>query len=355
MSSESNSDSASARESSVFPTPVGPRKMNEPIGRLRVLDARARPDHRVRHQLHGLVLADHALVQHLVEAQQLLALALHQARDRDAGPAGDDLRDLVLGHLLAQQPLLALLLGQTLLLGVQLPLELRQLPVAQLGGPVQVVAALGLLDLAPQLLDLLAQRLEPADRLALGLPLGGHRVGLRAQVRQLLAERLEALLAGRVVLLAERRLLDLELHHAARDRVELLRHRVDLGADHGARLVDEVDRLVGQEAVGDVAMRQGRRGHQRGVLDPDAVMHLVALAQPAQDRDRVLDRRLVHDQRLEPPLERRVLFDVLAVLGERGGPDAVQLTAGEHRLQHVARVHRRPRSRRRPRRCAARR
>ena len=69
-------------------------------------------------------------------------------------------------------------------------------------------------------------------------------------------------------------------------------------------------------------------------------MHLVALAQPAQDRDRVLDRRLVHGQRLEPPLERRVLFDVLAVLGESGRPDAVQLTAGEHRLQHVARVHR---------------
>ena len=210
----------------------------------------------------------------------------------------------------------------------------------QLGGPVQVVAALGRLDLAPQLLDLLTQALQPADRLPLGLPLGGHRVGLGAQVGELLAERLQALLAGGVVLLAERRLLDLELHHAAGDRVQLLRHRVDLGADHGTRLVHQVDRLVGQEAVGDVAMRQGRRGHQRGILDPDAVMHLIALAQPAQDRDRVLERRLVHGQGLEPPLERRVLFDVLAVLGEGGRPDAVQLTAGEHRLQHVAGVHR---------------
>ena len=31
--SSSNMNSASARASSVFPTPVGPRKMNEPIGR----------------------------------------------------------------------------------------------------------------------------------------------------------------------------------------------------------------------------------------------------------------------------------------------------------------------------------
>ena len=122
--------------------------------------------------------------------------------------------------------------------------------------------------------------------------------------------------------------------------VELLGHRVDLGADHGARLVDEVDRLVGQEAVGDVAVRQRRRGDQRGVLDADAVVDLEALAQPAQDRDRVLDGRLVDDHGLEAPLERRVLLDVLAVLVERGRADAVQLAAGEHRLEHVAGVHR---------------
>ncbi len=78
FSSESNSAAASARESSVLPTPVGPRKMNEPIGRRgSLMPARARM-HRVGDQPHRLVLADHALVQHLVEAQQLLALAFQQ-------------------------------------------------------------------------------------------------------------------------------------------------------------------------------------------------------------------------------------------------------------------------------------
>ena len=216
----------------------------------------------------------------------------------------------------------------------------RAAPVAQLGRPVEVVGALGLLDLAAHLLELLAQRLELVDRLALGLPLRAHRVGLRAQVGELLAQRLEPLLARLVLLLLERRLLDLELHDPPGDLVELLRHRVDLGADHRARLVDQVDRLVGQEAVGDVAVRQRGRGDQRGVLDPHAVVDLEALAQPAQDRDRVLDRRLVDHHRLEAALERGVLLDVLAVLVERRRADAVELAAGEHRLEHVAGVHR---------------
>ena len=54
--------------------------------------------------------------------------------------------------------------------------------------------------------------------------------------------------------------LDLELHHAAVDLVDLGRQRVDLDADLGGRLVDQVDRLVGQEAVGDVALGERRGG-----------------------------------------------------------------------------------------------
>ncbi len=69
------------------------------------------------------------------------------------------------------------------------------------------------------------------------------------------------------------------------------------------------------------------------------MVDLEALAQAAEDRDRVLGGRLVDDHGLEAPLERGVLLDVLAVLDQRCGADAVQLAAGEHRLEHVARVH----------------
>ena len=160
------------------------------------------------------------------------------------------------------------------------------------------------------------------------------------QLGELLLELLEPLARRRVGLLLERLALDLELHDPAVDLVELRRHRVDLGAQPRRGLVDQVDGLVGQEAVGDVAVREHRRGDEGRVLDADAVVHLVALAQAAQDRDRVLDRRLVDQHRLEAALERGVLLDVLAVLVERGGADAVQLAARQHGLEQVAGVHR---------------
>ena len=104
LSSESKSASASARDELGLPD-AGRAEEDERADRApRILDACAGADDGVGHQLHGLVLADHALVQHLVEAQQLLALALHQPADRDARPARDDLGDLLVGDLLAQQP-----------------------------------------------------------------------------------------------------------------------------------------------------------------------------------------------------------------------------------------------------------
>ena len=105
-------------------------------------------------------------------------------------------------------------------------------------------------------------------------------------------------------------------------------------------LVDEVDRLVGQEPVGDVAVREHGGGDERGIADPDAVVRLVALLQAAQDRDRVLHRRLVDEDGREAALERGVLLDVLAVLVERRRADAAELAAGEHRLQQVRGVDR---------------
>ncbi len=67
---------------------------------------------------------------------------------------------------------------------------------------------------------------------------------------------------------------------------------------------------------------------------------LVALLQPSQDRDRVGDRRLTDVHRREPPLERRVLLDVLAVLVECRCPDTPQFAAREHRLEQIRRVDR---------------
>ena len=64
-------------------------------------------------------------------------------------------------------------------------------------------------------------------------------------------------------------------------------------------------------------------------------MHLVAFLEPAQDGDRCLDAWLVDGDRLEASLQCGILFDVLAVLIERGGADTAEFASGELGLEHV--------------------
>ena len=206
--------------------------------------------------------------------------------------------------------------------------------------PLEVALALGALRFAARVLELLLEGADLGDRVLLVLPVRDLRVALLGELRELRLDRGEPSLRLLVCLLGERGLLDLELADAALDDVDLERHRVDLDAQARRGLVDEVDRLVGELTGGDVAVRQDRGRDERRVLDPHTVVDLVALLQPAEDRDRVVDRRLAHEHLLEAPLERGVLLDVLAVLVERRRADHAQVAAREHRLDHVAGVDR---------------
>ena len=132
---------------------------------------------------------------------------------------------------------------------------------------------------------------------------------------------------------------------------------VDLDLHLQARrgLVDEIDRLVGQLARRDVAMRQ-----PRGRDSAASRMRMPWWTSYFSLRPRRIaivssTRRLVDHHRLEPALERLVLLDVLAVLVERRRADAAQLAA--RRAPASRGSPRRPRLRRRRRRraCAARR
>ena len=100
-------------------------------------------------------------------------------------------------------------------------------------------------------------------------------------------------------------------------------------------LVDEVDGLVGQEAVGDVAGRQLGRGLEGVVRDRQLVVLFVALADALEDLDRLFDARLLDQDGLEAALEGGVALDVLAVVVQRGCADALQLAAGQRGLEDV--------------------
>src|SRR6266487_240619 len=251
-------------------THAGRAGEDERAGRpLRVLQAGPGTPDRLGHRLDRVFLADDPLVQLVLHAQQPRGLFLGQLVDRDAGPVGQHLGDLLivdLGHDVE-------VAGLPLLLPLRLLVEQLLLLVPQLRGALEVLRV---------------------DR---GLLVATHLGDPLVEVAQ----------------------------------VWWRGHATD--AHPGARLVDQVDRLVGQVAVGDVAVGERGRGDQGGISDAHPVVRLVAITQTLEDLDRVGQRRLTHLDRLEPALESRVLLQVLAVFIQCGGADGLQLTAGQHRLE----------------------
>ena len=69
------------------------------------------------------------------------------------------------------------------------------------------------------------------------------------------------------------------------------------------------------------------------------MVNLVALFEPTQNADGVLDAGLTHVHLLEPTLKGGVLFDVLAVFLQGGCAHEPELTTSQQRLNHVAGVH----------------
>src|SRR5205823_14462738 len=112
---------------------------------VRILQPGPRAADRVRDGIDGLVLADHPAMEVLFEVDELLYLALHQAGDRDPGPGRDDLGDVLLGDLLVQHLPLALELLELGVPRVELPLELDEAAVADLGDALELALALGAL------------------------------------------------------------------------------------------------------------------------------------------------------------------------------------------------------------------
>ncbi len=72
------------------------------------------------------------------------------------------------------------------------------------------------------------------------------------------------------------------------------RRRAGAQSHPGAGLVDQINGLVGQKPPGDVAVGELGGGHQGVIADAHLVVRLIAVAQPTQDLDGVVDRWLGH-------------------------------------------------------------
>ncbi len=73
----------------------------------------------------------------------------------------------------------------------------------------------------------------------------------------------------------------------------------------------------------------------RRVGDDHAVVLLVKGLDPVEDVDRLGQRRLIHEDRLEPPFQSSILLDVLPILVQRCRADALNLSASQRRLEDV--------------------
>ena len=145
--SSSNRNSASARASSVLPTPVGPEEQERADRPVRVAEARARAPDGVGDGLDRLVLADDALVQPLLERDQLLRSRPRAGARRGCPSSGDDLGDVLGVDLLVEQALAAVRLERASARPRARAASSGSAPVAQLGGALQVAVALGALGL----------------------------------------------------------------------------------------------------------------------------------------------------------------------------------------------------------------
>src|SRR5664280_1229230 len=287
-----------------------------------------------------LLLANDALRKTFLEVDQPGHLGLHHAGHGDAGPAADDLRDLLFRHRLLEFDAALLLRLELVVLCLDLFLQFGNRTVFELRRGLEVSLARRLRECDFLLLELLAEPCGFLDDVLLLAPGQLQLVRLLLQLGDLRLD-VGTALPGLVVGHSDYRLpLHLQDDQSAVQFVDLDRHALELHLDHRRRLVHEIDSLVGQETVGDVACRQLGRHDQGPIRNAHTVVRLVPLLEAAQDSDRVLDRRLADHDRLEPPLEGSILLDDLAILVDCRRANRPQLTPRERRLQHIGGVHR---------------
>src|SRR5207245_3474421 len=165
------------------------------------------------------------------------------------------------------------------------------------------------------------------------------------------AQQAQALLFLALLLGIKARLLEFVIgdggFHAVGDELHAFLHFGDFFRHGGlakfharARFVDQINGLVGKEAVRDVAVREIHGVAQSLVRVRHGVKLLITLAHAVQDLDGLFFGWRGDFHGLEAALERAVWLHRLAVFAGRGGADAPDFPAGKRRLQNVGGVER---------------
>ena len=232
----------------------GAKEQEAADGPVRVLNPRTGAHNGFCHRAHSLILTDHTLMQGIFQMEQLLLLPFHQLCNGNAGPALDDLCDLVLRDLIPQQGVCTLLILYSLLCLLQCLLCLRQLAVFQLGCVLQIVILLRLFDLTIQLFNLFPELLNPANGVLFVLPLGLHGIEPIPFLCQLLSELFQTAFGEFVLLIFQGSLFDLHLSDLAAYLIQLRGHGIHLRSDHGTGFIDKVNGFIRQIPICNIAV-----------------------------------------------------------------------------------------------------
>ena len=96
--------------------------------------------------------------------------------------------------------------------------------------------------------------------------------------------------------------------------IQLRRHRIVLNAELARRLINQVDRLVRQEPIGDIPIGQLDGLHDRILCNLNSMVFFIPVAKPLNNADSFIHVRWLNVNRLKPPLQCPIFFDMLAVL-----------------------------------------
>src|SRR6516164_9511594 len=317
----------------------GSKKNERADGALGVRESSAAAAHGVGHTREGIFLTDHALSQAFFHVDELLRFALKQPSGWDARPFADELGDVFFIDFFFQHRGILLHRGKPLLGLLQFAFCGSDFAIADFRNFGQFAGPLEALLLRLELLDLLLELADFSNSLFFGLPTRFFPTGFFLQFGKFLLDLAAPFLGMRVRFLEQCLALNFELQDAALDFVDLYRQGIDLHTEAGGGFVDEVDGLVRQEAIGDIAVGESRRGEDGRIFDAHTVIHFVAFRQAAKNGNGVFDRRIANQDRLKTAFEGRILLDVFLVFIKRRGADRAQFTAGQRRLQHVRGIH----------------
>ncbi len=242
----------------------------------RIFQAGTVPAHGLRDRLHSLLLSDNPPVQLCVQTQQPFSLLLCQALHWNLGPCGNDLLNILTRHF---RFLPVLLLADALFLPLQLLIQCRLL----------------------QIQLLCRSKIARTDRI---LPLICQAFALLLQLPRLLSGPEISELPAR------------------------------------GRLIHQVNRLIRQEPVIDIACRQLHSCLQRFVRDRHLVMLFIGRTQPPQNFRGFPLRRLFDLDRLESPLQGSILLNIFPVFFLCRRTDQLQLSARQGGLQNIRRIQR---------------